>query len=122
MRPHVVYDKIKSRPLPTAGRLYSSFGAASHTATDDSGLHIMWSPTARNMCITDGPSDGQLGARQMWRKQGLLSYFLCSALFSLLALVLCCVMIVCLLGRVLISPTQSGPDDGHMSMYSLYTQ
>lgn len=44
-----------------------------------------------------------------------------SPLHSPFSLVLCCV-IVCLPCHVLISPTQSGSDDGHMSMYSLCTQ
>lgn len=120
MRPHVVCDKItvKATTPPYGWSSLLAFAVVRRTQPLTTLACILWSPTTRTACITDSPSGGQLGPRQMWRKQGLFSYFL---FLSLLALVPCCV-IVSLLGRVLINPTQSGSDDGHMSMYSLYTQ
>lgn len=49
--------------------------------------------------------------------------FLASTLFpAAISPLVLCYGIACLLCRVLISPTQSGSDDGHMPMYSLFTR
>lgn len=140
MRAHVVCDKIKPRPLLTAGRPKKSLAVARRTQplTTRAGMLQYGVPPLEILASWIACRMGNWGARQMWRKQGPCygcCYFLTHTLALALApaLALCLVLIyfyfyfhfflffhpLFFLWRVsvccvLINSTQSGTGDEHM--------